>query len=80
MKEKRINRVYGMLSVIMLSIWMSVLPLAARQAEQLDRGVVASRAVTGNKALVSWRMFETDPSDIAFNVYRSAGSGAPVKL
>ena len=81
MKERRNNGTSGMLPVIMLLMWICMAPaVSARQAEQLDRGVVASRAVSGNKALVSWRMFETDPSDIAFNVYRASGGGAPVKL
>ena len=43
---------------------------AARYMEKLDRGVVAVRTGTNN-VYVGWRMFATDPSTIAFNVYRS---------
>lgn len=47
--------------------------------EQLGRGVVALHSAT-SQAYVSWRLFATDPSDIGFNVYRSANGGAGVKL
>jgi rhamnogalacturonan endolyase len=50
-----------------------------RQVELLDRGVVAIRR-TSTQAYIGWRLLGTDPSDIAFNVYRTAGSGTPVKL
>ena len=50
-----------------------------RQLEYLNRGVVAVR--TGaTTAYVGWRLLGTDPSDVTFNLYRSAGGGAPVKL
>ncbi|WP_308188671.1 MULTISPECIES: rhamnogalacturonan lyase [unclassified Streptomyces] len=41
---------------------------AARQMENLDRGVVS--VYTGSGNLVSWRWLATDPDDVAFNVYR----------
>jgi hypothetical protein len=50
-----------------------------RQVELLDRGVVAIRRST-TQAYIGWRLLGTDPSDIAFNVYRTAGAGAPIKL
>jgi Concanavalin A-like lectin/glucanases superfamily/Rhamnogalacturonan I lyases beta-sheet domain len=50
-----------------------------RQMEHLDRGVVALR--TGpSQAYIGWRLFGTDPADIAFNLYRSENGGAAVKL
>jgi rhamnogalacturonan endolyase len=52
---------------------------AQRQMEGLGRGVVALNQGDG-KVFVSWRMLGTDPQDIAFNLYRTVGSGAPVKL
>jgi rhamnogalacturonan endolyase len=52
---------------------------AQRQMEQLGRGVVAINQGEG-KVFVSWRLLGTDPQDIAFNLYRSTGGGAPVKL
>ena len=52
---------------------------AQRQMESLGRGMVAIPE-DGGKVFVGWRLLGTDPDDIAFNVYRSTGSGAPVKL
>ncbi|MGR6973801.1 rhamnogalacturonan lyase [Streptomyces cynarae] len=40
----------------------------ARQVERLDRGLTSTHTSSGN--LVSWRWLATDPSDVAFNVYR----------
>ena len=47
--------------------------------ENLGRGVVALHSAT-TQAYVSWRLLATDPSDVGFNVYRSANGGAAVKL
>lgn len=43
---------------------------AARQAEYLDRGVVALPSTNGG-IFISWRMLGDDPSGIGFNVYRN---------
>ena len=43
--------------------------LKPRKMEKLDRGVMAIRSGSAN--YVGWRMFGTDPSGIAFNVYRN---------
>ena len=53
-------------------------PSQVRQVENLDRGVVVVRS--SSSAFVSWRLLALDPSNIGFNVYRSAGGGAAVKL
>lgn len=50
-----------------------------RQVEDLDRGLIVLRRAT-SEAFVSWRMLGTDPTDIAFNLYRSRNGGEPVKL
>ena len=50
-----------------------------RQMENLGRGMIAINQGDG-KVYVGWRMLGTDPSDIAFNLYRSANGGSPVKL
>ena len=47
--------------------------------ENLGRGVVAVRSTT-TEVFVSWRVLGTDPPDIAFNLYRSTGGGAPILL
>ena len=51
---------------------------AQRQMENLKRGVVAV-SQPDNKVFVSWRLFGTDPEDIAFNVYRIADDNVPGK-
>ena len=43
---------------------------SGRQMEDLNRGVISVRQ--GSNNLVSWRLLGTDPSDIAFNVYRGS--------
>ena len=40
-----------------------------RVSEKLDRGVVATR-VDGGKVYVSWRLLDSDPKDVAFDVFR----------
>lgn len=50
-----------------------------RQMEALGRGIVAVKQADG-KVFVGWRLLGTEPDDIAFNVYRSAYSGKPIKL
>ena len=47
--------------------------------ERLDRGVVAVRVEQG-KVYVGWRLLRSDPGDVAFNVYRRAGDGQPVRV
>jgi rhamnogalacturonan endolyase len=50
-----------------------------RQMENLSRGVIALNQGEG-KVFVSWRVLGTDPDNLAFNLYRTTGNGAPVKL
>ena len=45
-----------------------------RQMEFLDRGVIAVNR-SSSSAYISWRLLATDPSNIAFNLYRTAGGG-----
>ncbi|MGP4048000.1 rhamnogalacturonan lyase family protein [Streptomyces sp. 2A115] len=52
---------------------------AGRVMENLGRGVVAVRS-SNTQVLVSWRLLGLDPEGIGFNVYRSTGGGAFVKL
>ncbi len=47
--------------------------------ERLGRGVVALHSAT-SQAYVGWRLLATDPTDVAFNLYRSANGAAGVKL
>jgi rhamnogalacturonan endolyase len=52
---------------------------AQRVIERLSRGVVAVNE-GGGKIFVSWRLLVNDPEDVAFNIYKSVGNMAPVKL
>lgn len=52
---------------------------AARQMENLTRGVVAVKQ-DGGKMYVGWRLFGTDPDGISFNLYRQETDDAPVKV
>jgi rhamnogalacturonan endolyase len=52
---------------------------AQRQMEYLDRGLVALRHEPG-RVFISWRLLGTEPSDLAFNLYRSTGGDPPVRL
>jgi rhamnogalacturonan endolyase len=50
-----------------------------REAERLDRGLIASPAKSGGW-LVSWRLLKSDPRDIGFDVYRDGRriNGKPI--
>ena len=52
---------------------------AQRLMENLDRGVIAVRHAA-DSVFISWRLLATEPENLAFNVYRTTGSGKPVKL
>jgi len=47
--------------------------------ETLNRGTVAVE-MGGDSVYVGWRMFKTDDSEIAFNLYRLTGTAEAVKL
>ncbi|HEX3028935.1 MAG TPA: dockerin type I domain-containing protein [Clostridia bacterium] len=53
--------------------------IPSRYMERLDRGVVAVNQ-GGGKVYVGWRLLGTDPSSIAFNLYRRTSDGSAVKL
>lgn len=52
------------------------LAAAARQAENLDRGLISVRSGDGN--YVGWRLLGTDPSGTAFALYRGSSRVATV--
>jgi hypothetical protein len=69
----------GLVNIDYLDLSMGGGPTqGTRPMEDLDRGVVAVR--NGSNVLVTWRLLGLDPDGIGFNVYRSAGGGAEVKL
>ena len=52
---------------------------AQRQMETLGRGLIVVRP-TSTQAYVGWRLLGDDPDGIAFNLYRAANGGTPIKL
>jgi fibronectin-binding autotransporter adhesin len=63
-----------------LTLLFTAIPvLAQRQMEPLGRGVVALHSAT-SQAYIGWRLLVTDPTDIGFNIYRSANGAAGVKI
>jgi rhamnogalacturonan endolyase len=68
---------YALLCLFFFCAFMPL--LAQRNMEYLNRGVSAVAKPDGHY-FVSWRLLATDPADIAFNVYRTAPDGQPVKL
>lgn len=43
-----------------------------RVKEQLDRGLVAAPKADGRGIHIGWRLLESDPTEVAFHLYRSA--------
>jgi hypothetical protein len=50
-----------------------------RQMERLNRGIVAA-PTSATSVYIGWRLLGNDPTDIGFNLYRSTGGAAAVKL
>ena len=73
-------RQLSVLRLLLLLTLMALLPAhAQRQMEKLARGVVALHSAT-SQAYIGWRLLATDPTDVGFNLYRSANGAAGVKL
>jgi len=66
-------------ATVLLLLSLTATALAQRQMERLGRGVVALHSAT-SQAYVGWRLLATDPTDVGFNLYRSANGAAGVKL
>src|SRR5688500_15116804 len=66
-------------TAVMLVVIGRATVCAQRQTETLDRGIVAIRD-DEEQVFVCWRLLANDSHDTAFNVYRAAGDGKPVRL
>jgi rhamnogalacturonan endolyase len=62
-----------------LTFAVSTPALAQPVMENLGRGVVVVRTADSS-AYIGWRLLATDPAAVAFNLYRAAGRGEPVRL
>ncbi len=56
--------------ICLIALCCGLMANAQRQMEMLDRGVVAVRDKEG-KVFVSWRLLGTEPTNLAFNVYKT---------
>jgi rhamnogalacturonan endolyase len=66
-------------AVVFCAAFLAPVALSAQLVENLGRGVVAAR--TGETTVyVGWRLLGTDPTGLAFNLYRASGEGAPTRL
>jgi uncharacterized repeat protein (TIGR02543 family) len=54
------------------TITVAPVTLPQRQMEQLDRGLVAVKS--GSNVFLSWRLFNTDPSGVTFNIHKNGAS------
>jgi rhamnogalacturonan endolyase len=70
--------ILGIATILIVTLLLSSTLQAARYMENLNRGVVAVKVTSG--VYVGWRMLGTDPSGIAFNVYRDGVlvNGTPI--
>ena len=77
-KVRKIRKSALIALVASLSLCSYTSVAAPKQAEYLDRGVVA--LPSGNGIFISWRMLGDDPADISFNVYRNGTkvNGSPI--
>jgi len=70
---------YTVLFIASMLLLASNSLFAQRMMEKLNRGIIAVRK-SADSVYVGWRMLGTEPESIAFNLYRTSGNGAPVKL
>jgi rhamnogalacturonan endolyase len=64
--------------LLILIHFSSSLVFGQRQMETLDRGVIAVKE--NGHFYIGWRVFGTDPENLAFNLYRKSGNGKAVKI
>ncbi len=76
--NRRLLRVESLEPRTLLSDGIEAIPAGKMRMEYLDRGVIAMNRGSGN-VYVGWRLLGTEPTDLAFNVYRSTNGAAPVK-
>lgn len=70
---------YRLILSFLLCIFASHPLLAQRQIETLNRGLIAVRK-NSTQVYLGWRRFGNDPTNLAFNLYRSANGGSAIKL
>jgi rhamnogalacturonan endolyase len=76
--RRRLLRIESLEPRTLLSDGLEAVPAGKMRMENLDRGVIAMNRGSGN-VYVGWRLLGTEPTDLAFNVYRSTNGAAAVK-
>lgn len=67
-RARRPRNLIGQLALLVLVLFTAQVQ-AARQAEYLDRGLVALPSGTG--IYIGWRLLGSDPDNVSFNLYRN---------
>jgi rhamnogalacturonan endolyase len=65
------------ITAFIFSFWNTL--ASQRLMESLDRGVVALSA-SDKFVFISWRLLNSDPENVSFDIYRSTTSGDPIQL
>lgn len=71
------NRSFCLVALAALAVTASTVAAADRQSEQLGRGITAV-STGGGKVYLSWRLLESDPPGVAFDVFRGPGTSVKV--
>jgi rhamnogalacturonan endolyase len=75
----RVALLSGTLSLLWVA-WSATADAPTRRPpENLSRGLVALR-VSDSEVLLTWRLLQTDPADVAFQVYRHTDLGEAVRV
>jgi autotransporter-associated beta strand protein len=77
MKNRRVTA--PILGALVILFGLAPPAIGTSLMENLGRGVVAVRT-SATTVFVGWRVLGTDPSDVAFDLYRSTAATSPVKL
>jgi rhamnogalacturonan endolyase len=78
MRTKRLRSV-NLILLFVSGLLFNISANGQRQMENLGRGIMAVRQ-SSDSVFISWRLYGTDPQNIAFNIYRKTGSVPPIKL
>lgn len=63
---------------LLLNLFSSSILFSQRQMEYLDRGTVAIN--TDDGVFVSWRQLGNEPTDLAFNIYKTKNGESPIRI
>ncbi len=79
MSKSELKRRLWMMGALAFCLTRPATIVAQPVMENLGRGIVVVRSGE-TSAYVSWRLLATDPTGVAFNLYRAAGERTPIRL